>query len=234
MARGQPSGRVGGQGMVGTLLALSLAAPLLVLAAALATRSGAVSPDTGYDLLTMRVGWWLAIVGFVAALGAVVLALRNFRRLGLLALAAVVAGGGTLAVYVWHNGRQAAAPSEDISTDLVEIPGFGDLNDQRGGPGPRAAAGVEACPGARPLMKQIAPGSAAWALEQAGFTVRGAGVARADGVREGFWFGFDHDAVIRIRPGRTDIRVAARDDRPHGGDACRMASRISEALRTSR
>ncbi len=216
------------------LLALSLAAPLLVLAAALATRSGSVSPDTGYDLLAMRVGWWLAIVGVGAAVGAVVLAMRDFRRLGLLALAAVVASGGTLAVYVWHNGRQATAPSEDISTDLAEVPGFGDLRDERQGTGPRATAGVEVCPGALPIMKQIAPGSAAWALEQAGFTIRGAGVARADGSRESFWFGFDHDAVIRIRPGRTDIRVAARDDRTHGGDACRMASRISEALRTSR
>ena len=230
MARGQARG----EGAVLALLALSLAAPLLVLAAALATRSGSMSPDTGYDLLTMRIGWWLAIAGAVAALGAVVLAMRDFRRLGFLALVAVVAGGGTLAGFVWHNGRQATAPSEDISTDLAEIPGFGDLRVERQGQGPRATAGVEACPGALPIMKQIAPGSAAWALEQAGFTIRGAGVARADGSRETFWFGFDHDAVIRIRPGRTDIRVAARDDRTHGGAACRMASRISEALRTSR
>lgn len=230
MAREQ----VRGEGAVLALLALSLAAPLLVLAAALATRSGSLSPDTGYDLLTMRIGWWLAIAGAVAAFGAVVLAMRDFRRLGFLALAAVVAGGGTLAGFVWHNARQATAPSEDISTDLAEIPGFGDLRDERQGQGPRATAGVEVCPGALPIMKQIAPGSAAWALERAGFTIRGAGVARADGSRESFWFGFDHDAVIRIRPGRTDIRVAARDDRTHGGDACRMASRISEALRTSR
>ena len=223
-----------GEGAALALLALSLAAPLLVLAAALATRSGSLSPDTGYDLLTMQIGWWLAIAGAVAAFGAVVLAMRDFRRLGFLALAAVVAGGGTLAGFVWHNGRQATAPSEDISTDLVEIPGFGALRDERQGQGPRATAGVAVCPGALPIMKQIAPGSAAWALEQAGFTIRGAGVARADGSRESFWFGFDHDAVIRIRPGRTDIRVAARDDRTHGGDACRMASRISEALRTSR
>ena len=226
--------RARGQGAVGGLLALSLAAPLLVLASALGTRSGGLSPELGYDLMTMRVGWGLAIVGVVAALAAVVLALRDLRTLGLLALAAVVAGGGTLAVYVWHNARQADAPSEDISTDLTEIPGFGDLGDQRRGPGPRAAAGVEVCPGAQPVMQQIAPGSAAWALQRAGFTVRGAGVARADGSRESFWFGFAHDAVIRIRPGRTDIRVAARDDRPHGGDACRMATRISEALRTGR
>ncbi|WP_156389139.1 DUF1499 domain-containing protein [Brevundimonas sp. Root1423] len=221
--------RKGGQG-VAVLLALSLAAPLLVLVAALLTRAGGLSFETGYDLLTMKVGWWLSIAGVAAALGAVVLALRDVRRLGLMALAAVVAAGGTLGGFVWHNGRQASAPPEDISTDLAEIPGFGDLGDERGNRGPRATAGVEACPGALPVMKQIAPESAIWALEKAGFTLRGAGVARADGTREGFWFGFDHDAVIRIRPGRTDIRVAARDARSHGGDACELVSDISASL----
>lgn len=223
------SGRKGGRG-VAVLLALSLAAPLLVLVAALMTRAGALSLETGYDLLTMRVGWWLALAGAAAALGAVVLALRDIRRLGLMALAAVVAAGGTLGGFVWHNNRLAGAPSEDISTDLAEIPGFGDLGDERGNQGPRVTAGSDVCPGALPVMKQIAPESAIWALEKAGFTLRGAGVARADGSREGFWFGFDHDAVIRIRPGRTDIRVAARDGRSHGGDACRLATLISEAL----
>lgn len=224
------TGRKTGAGGVPVLLALSLAAPLLVLVAALGTRAGGMSPETGYDLLTMKIGWWLAIVGVVAALGAVVFALRDIRRLGFMALAAVVAAGGTLGGFVWHNGRQVGAPSEDISTDLAEIPGFGDLGDERGNQGPRVTAGVEACPGALPVMKQIAPESAIWALEKAGFTLRGAGVARADGTREGFWFGFDHDALIRIRPGRTDIRVAARDARSHGGDACKLVSTISAAL----
>ena len=82
-------------------------------------------------------------------------------------------------------------------------------------------------------MKQVAPQVAGWALQEAGFTVLGSGVARADGERDGFWFGFGHDAVIRIRPGRTDIRVAARDDRPHAGEACRLATRISELLHSN-
>src|SRR3546814_627413 len=102
--------RKGGQG-VAVLLALRLAAPLLVLGAALLTRAGALSLETGYDLLTMRIGWWLAIAGAVAAFGAVVLALRDIRRLGLMALAAVVAAGGTLGGFVWQSSRLAGAPS---------------------------------------------------------------------------------------------------------------------------
>ena len=214
---------------------LAIAAPLLVLVAALGTRVGAWPVEVGYDLLALRMAWYLSFLGAAAAVGALVLSFANFRKLGALALLAVVAAGVTLGGFVWQKARLAAGPVENISTDLVEVPGFGDLGDERGGrgPGPGPAAGPEACPGARPVMRQIAPTTAIYALEQAGFTLRGAGVGRADGTRTGFWFGVDHDAVIRIRPGRTDIRVAARDHRAHGGEACRMATAISETLRAA-
>lgn len=219
---------------VQALLAVSLLAPLLVLVAALGTRMGLMPPEIGYDLLTRKVGWWLAFVGAAAGVLAAVLAFRDVRRRGWLAAIALLAGLGTLGVYLWQTSRITAAPPEDVSTHLADIPGFGDM--PRGGPaqGPASIVGAESCPGALPVMTQIAPESAAWALQQAGFSVRGAGVARADGTHQGFWFGFRHDAVIRIRPGRTDIRVASRDDRSHAGAACHLATRISEALRSRR
>jgi hypothetical protein len=225
--------RTPGSGRVQALALLTIAAPALVLVAALGTRVGAWPVEIGYDLLTMRVGWFLAFLGAAAALGALVFAFGNFRKLGLMALAAGLVAGATLGGFFWQKARLSAGSIENVSTDLVEVPGFGDLGDERGGRGPGPAVGADACPGALPVMRQIAPTAAIYALEQAGFTLRGAGVARADGSQEGFWFGFDHDAVIRIRPGRTDIRVAARDHRPHGGEACRMATAISETLRAA-
>lgn len=225
--------RTPGAGRVQALAALAVAAPLLILVAALGTRVGAWSVETGYDLLTMRAAWFLSFIGAAAALGALALSFRSFGKLGGLAVAAVLVAGATLGGFVWQKGRIAAGPVENVSTDLVEVPGFGDLGDVRRGRGPGPAVGPEACPGALPAMRQIAPTAAIYALEQAGFTLRGAGVGRADGSREGFWFGVDHDAVIRIRPGRTDIRVAARDHRGHGGEACRMATAISETLRAA-
>jgi hypothetical protein len=227
------SRRTPGAGRVQALAALSVAAPVLVLVAALGTRLGAWPVGIGYDLLTLQVGWFLSFVGAAAALAGLVLAFGNFRKLGLLATAAGLIAGATLGGFIWQKGRLSAGPVENVSTDLTEVPGFGDLGDERGGQGPGPVVGAEACPGALPVMRQIAPTAAIYALEQAGFTLRGAGVARADGSREGFWFGFDHDAVIRIRPGRTDIRVAARDHRPHGGEACRTATAISETLRAA-
>jgi hypothetical protein len=228
MARRSP-----GAGRVQALALLTVAAPVLVLVAALGTRLGAWPVEIGYDLLTLQAGWILALLGAAAAVGALVLSFANFRKSGLTALAAVLVAGLTLGGFVWQKARLAAGPVENVSTDLTEVPGFGDLGEQRGGQGPGPAVGPEACPGALPVMRQIAPTAAIYALEQAGFTLRGAGVGRADGSREGFWFGFDHDAVIRIRPGRTDIRVAARDHRAHGGEACRMATAISETLRSA-
>lgn len=212
---------------------LAVAAPTLVLVAALGTRVGTWPVEVGYDLLTMRVGWFLAFLGLAAALGGFILSLGSFRALGPLAIAAVIVAGATLGGFIWHKARLAGGPAEHVSTDLVEIPGFGRLGAGRSGQGPGPAVGVEDCPGAQPVMRQVAPSVAGQALEKAGFTVHGEGVGRADGAREGFWFGFGHDAVVRIRPGRTDIRVAARDHRPHGGEACRLATIVSEALRSA-
>jgi len=221
-----------GVGRAQALVVAAAASPLLVLLAAISVRAGLFPLETGLSLLTLQVAWALSWLGAAAAVLAVVLALKDLRRLALFALAAVLIAGGTLAGFVWQKGRLAAGGPEHVSTDLEEIPGFGDLRERRRGPGPGPAVGSEACPGAQPVMRQIAPEVGLWALEEAGFRAHGAGVQRADGTHTGFWFGVTHDAVIRIRPGRTDIRVAARDPLPHGGEACRLATRISEALRS--
>lgn len=218
-----------GRGAVQALTALAVAAPLLVLVSIMGVRGGLLSFETAYDLLTLKVAWWLAFAGAAAGVLAVVVALRNFRQLGFVALGALAVGLATLGGFVWQKGRLAAGPVENVSTDLTEVPGFGDLRPDNMGQG--AAVGVEACPGALPVMTQVAPEGAAWAIQEAGFTLRRTGVSRADGTRSSTWYGFGYDVVMRIRPGRTDIRVAARDARPHGGEACRLVTRISASLR---
>ena len=223
-------GHRGGAGAYG-LVALTLAAPLFVFVAALGTRTGWWSFAFGHDLLAMRVGPVLAGVAALAALALLVMALRRRASL-VLALAAVAVSGATIGVYAWQTARIASGPPDDISTDMAEIPGFGDLDARRGAVDPIAAGGVEACAEAVPAMTQAAPQTAAWALQESGFSLQGGvGVAGAAGTHRGFWFGTVHDAVIRIRPGRTDVRVAARDGRPHGGEACRLAGQISRRLR---
>ncbi|GAA0869400.1 hypothetical protein GCM10009116_12360 [Brevundimonas basaltis] len=222
----------GGGGM--WLAAVVILAPVFVLIAALGTRTGLWSYGTGHDLLAMRVGAVLAAVGAVAAIALIVFALRR-RASATLAALAVAVSAATVGGYVWQVTRIMDGPPDDISTDTAEVPGFGALDARRGGPGPGRTGGVHDCPGAVPAMTQVAPASAVWALQEAGFSVQGGvTVARVAGTHRGFWFGTVHDAVVRIRPGRTDVRVAARDGRPHGGEACRLAARISENLRVVR
>lgn len=216
------------------LLAVVILAPVFVLVAALGTRTGLWSYATGHGLMAMRIGLGLAALGAVAALSLAVFALRR-RASPMLAALAVAVSAATIGVYAWQMTRITNGPPDDISTDMAEIPGFGALDDRRGGAGPGETGGTESCPGAVPAMTQVAPASAVWALQEAGFSLQGGvSVGRAAGTHRGFWFGTVHDAVIRIRPGRTDVRVAARDGRPHGGEACRLATQISENLRVVR
>lgn len=222
---------VKGRGAVQALTGLAAATPLLVMVAIVGVRGGLLSFGTGYDLLTLKVAWGLSFVSAGAGVLAAILSLRSFRTLGLVGLAALVLGVGSLGAFVWQKGRLAGGPVENVSTDLTEVPGFGDMRPDNMGQG--AAMGVEACHGALPVMTQIAPEGAVWAIQEAGFNLRRAGVSRVDGSRDSTWFGFGYDVVIRIRPGRTDIRVAAREGRPHGGEACRLVTAISAALRSN-
>lgn len=227
MARhgGAPKG--GGQ----RLAAAAFAAPLLVIVAALGARLGFWSYEIGHDVLAMRIGACVATLGLAAGVALLIVALRRRAPLWL-AVAALTVSAATLGGIAWQLYRADNGPPDDISTDTAEIPGFGPLDARRGGGGPTRTGGVDSCPGAVPAMTQVAPAAAAWALQESGFSLQGGvGVSRAAGTHTGFWFGVRHDAVIRIRPGRTDVRVAARDGRPHGGEACRLATAISERLR---
>lgn len=219
------------EGLVQGLTLFTLAAPALVLVAAFGTSLGFWGPSVGYDLLALKVAWGLAFVGVAVAVASGMLARGNLKRLGLYVVAGLVISVGAVGVFAWQKARLAEGLPEDVSTNPDDRPGFTDsVQAARGTGGPASAIGPEACPAAQPVMRQIAPQRAYEALQAAGFTARGAFVARADGDRTGFWFGFTHDAVVRIRPGRTDVRVAARDHRSHGGEACRLAGEISRTL----
>lgn len=209
--------------------AAACAAPVLVLVSALCTRIGIWDAALGYDLLTRRVAFGLSFLGLVAAGAAMVLAWR--RKAGWpIAGAALLIAVLTLAGFGWRNAQLGRDTVEDVSTDLVEIPGFGPLAAARGTAAPDRTVGVGACPGAVSVPTQSVPEAVVYVLQHEGVTVRRAGVTGVYGSREGFWFGFTDDVAVRIRPRRTDIRVAARDGRPHGGAACRLASRIAERL----
>ena len=212
-------------------LAVALAAPLLVFIAALGIRFGAFDLDFGLGLLTLRVAWVLAWAGAVAAVLAVVVALRAPKAAGPFAAAALLAAGAPLGVFLVHFARADSSAGFDVSTNPADPPGYSDqLGARRAAAGADAPAAVEGGCTVPAVPNQVAPGVAAYGLQANGFDVRGYGVGRADGSRSGFWFGRTHDAVVRIRPGRTDVRVTARQGRFDDGEACRLAREIVAAL----
>lgn len=226
-----------GVGLISLLFVL--AAPLLVFMAAVGTRLDVWDWTFGYTLLTMQIGLALATLGLIVALWRVTAA--GYGRLSKLSgFVSLMIAGATMAIFSAHirdtgltAWRGTGRPPFQATTDLADPPAFATrLADRRDADQAAPATrgyGFQSCD-AQSVPRQVAPGEAAWALEQAGFDVLGFGVGRADGTRQGFWFGFTYDATIRIRPGRTDVRVAAREARPDGLEACRLTRLIVSKL----
>lgn len=209
------------------LAALAAAPGVLIVAAIAATRFGGLDLSVSYDLLTWKVARGLAWVGLAGALVAVVLALRDIRGRGVYAAIALILSGATVGGFLWQQGQLSKDTPRDVSTNADEPPAFGQLADLHRH---SKVADAAACPSARAIPSQVLAQQASSALVDAGFPVTRATTFQVEGVHEGAWFGFAYDAVIRIRPGRTDIRVAARDGRPDGGATCRLAAKIADTL----
>ncbi len=210
------------------LLVTALLAPGLLLFASAGTRGELWSTDFGMGVLALTIGRILAYLGLAAALVACLLAFRERRLMGI-AGAALLIAGATIAGYMIQERRFTDAP-RDVTTDVNEPPAFA-----RGLAAERRLAGTDdshpqACAGLEPASTQVAPETAAWALEKAGFTVFGTSPFRVDGRKQSAWFGVTHDVTVRIRPGRTDVRVAGRDSLKIGDEACRLAKAVVAEL----
>lgn len=200
-------------------IGLTVLAPLIAFAAVLLTRNGIVPLAFGLDVLTLMVAWTVSVVALVFALVSLLLSLPQFRRLGLISVAIVAVSAAICAAFFVQGRAIGVGGPLDVSTDLAEPP---------------AIAGVTgapvACPGVAAVMRQVAPAEATAALQGAGFSITESQLFRSRGVRDGFWFGMGHEAHVRIRPGRTDVRVAARYDHTDGGQTCRVLKAVVDGL----
>lgn len=229
------AGKTGKDGGVRILTVAAGAAPLLVAIAIFGAQFGLLDKTFAFDVLTMTVGRYLALAGVGAAALAVVLALQDMKRRGLFAGVAVVLAGATLAGFLVQQARFGTGAPVDVSSNPADPPGFSRVIDsRRAEDGAMPVGQPRACAAAATLPTQVTPEVAAAALDQAGFTVIGRAAFRAEGVRKGYWFGLTHDAVIRIRPGQTDVRVTAREGVAQGGEACRLAAAIVTAMKSAR
>lgn len=224
-------------------LILTLLSPLTVFVALAGLKTGLWPIETAYDTLTMQAGLYLAGLGVLGAIIALIGGATAFRRSWLIAVAAVVVS----VVTVWLFVREVRTHSEvllnkadpdyragaGVSTDAADPVGFstGVMAERRAaGAAPlESGVGPNGCEIAH-LPTQSAPGAAGYALQEASFVIRDLGVNRANGVYTSVWFDRTYDAAVRIRPGRTDVRVTPRDAFHDSGTSCRLAKRILAEL----
>lgn len=219
MASGPRSRRKTGGRRVAVSVGLAVAAPLITFAAVLLERNGLVSPGFGLDVLTLQIAQVVAFAALGFAALSLVRSLSDFRRLGLISIAVLVVTAGIVGAFRWQASSIGVRGPLDVSTDLTEAPAV-----------PGAVGPPVTCAGMVAVPSQVTAGQATAALHAAGFAITEAQLFRSRGVRDGFWFGMEHEAVIRIRPGRTDVRVVARYDRADGGETCRIANQILAGL----
>ncbi|WP_309628489.1 DUF1499 domain-containing protein [Brevundimonas sp.] len=222
MASGPRSRLKGGMAKVRIAMGLAVLAPLITFAALLLTRNGIVSLDVGLDVLTLQVAQVVAWFALGFAVLSLAMSVQQFRRLGLISIAIVIVCAAVAAAFFVQSRSIAVAGPLDVSTDLTEPPAV-----------PGATGAPVACPGVQAVMTQVAPEKATDALQAAGFSVTESQLFRSRGVRDGFWFGMGHEAVVRIRPGRTDVRVVARYDHTDGGATCKVAAALVAALQAA-
>ena len=237
--------------------AVGVAAPLVVAFGAVGADIGWVSFETGFWLLALTVGWWLAIAGVALGLVAAVLNRSRLGRAwpwlaaGLLAPAATLAG-----LWLLQARLDAGPPVVETATDWTDPLTYSPaMMDRRGAALPVEASPViaaslaerrpawarwsgrpvsevnaDTCPGARTVPRLVESAEVITALEAEGVRVVGESPWRVEGFQESAFYGRVRDVVVRMEPGATDIRVTERVGDVDFGDTCDLAASIADRL----
>jgi len=200
-------------------LGVAFVAPVIVVLSAFAARVGLIPVETAVSLVTLGVARSVAFAAPAVILTVLWITRRDWRRAAKYAVPAFVVSALSLGLFQYHAVQLARSGPLDVSTNPGDSPV---LRLQAGLPG--------TCEGLAAVETQILPESAAWALQEQGFAITKAGLFEVEGTRQGFWFGRRYDAVVRIRPGRTDLRLATEGDRADGGAVCRQALGLAKLL----
>ncbi len=214
--------------VVGLLVLVVLAAPLTLVVSIYGTRLGMFDIATGYGKIGLGIVPLLSWIALGAGGLACLLLVRNRSvwplALGGLLVSVIMVGG------VLYQSRNLGEAPRDVTTNVEDPPVFaGRLAQDRRNNGV-ADQTPQSCEGLAAVDSQMAYESVAWALDKAGVTIMGASFFRVDGWTEGFFYGVRHDVTVRIRPGRTDVRVSARDTLPIGDQACELARDVVAAM----
>lgn len=230
MARREPGGWT-----TLALIAGVLSAPLVVFIAVFGVSFGLWGWFFALHQLTWGLAPWFLGLGTICAFVLLWRARSGglFRVLSALLGVAIVASGA----WLFHSNTRPYSlfegASRSVSTDPSDPPRFSPrLMGERAASGGAQEQDLEdaACPGVTSVPTQVLAEDATAALQRAGFTPVPSSLFRVEGTHTGLWFQIQHDATIRIRPGRTDVRVAVRQALIPDEEACRLLARVVEEL----
>lgn len=226
-------------------LALAVVSAGAVMLAGLGTRWGWWPFTTGFVVL--RYGFYGAVAALLLGIVAVVRTRPGSGRRGLVVAVLAVLGGGVVTgeLVRWLVRARSAPPIHDITTDMVDPPGFVAILPLRAqAPNPATYGGAEvaqqqqeAYPDVQPVILTEPP---ARALADAAAVAREMGwevvavdsaAGRLEATATTRWFGFKDDVVVRVRPVGEGSRVDARSvSRVGRGDVGTNARRVREFM----
>ncbi len=247
--------RKGGFAFAHLAFLIALVPLLFIVGAMMATHVGYLDVDTGFRLLTLRIGPKLAMAALaISAVSLLISLFKDHARYGLWALAAVILSGGVTAGYfVYERMLKQYPPIADVATDWDTPMTFSDKLIADRGPkampiedmprvprtqsmqwGGKTIAQINAvtCPGARSLPgKHVNEDAVADILTASHYTVFGRAPWRVEATYQDPFFGFKSDLVVRLDPKGVDVRSTGRDDLPDLGGNCRRVTDLISKIR---
>jgi len=239
-------------------LALTILVPLLFAFAAIGHKLGLIGLKTSFGLINLNLGPKLAMLGGLVGLIALVLAMLVTPRKGIaIAIVGLIVPGFIIGRLAGVKAKVDNLPFiHDVTTDTQDVPMFtAAIMDQRAkveGVNSADYAGKkdsrdkklvsvlqsQAFPEVRPLILEESPavifGKAETIAKQMGWNIATsdveAGIIEATDTT--FWYGFQDDVIIRIKPSEgggtvVDIRSLSRVG---GSDLGKNAARVTDFL----
>ncbi len=234
---------------------VSCLAGLYLLAVMMLTHLGYIPFSLGFRTLTLNAGSKVAMAALaISGMSLLISLFMAPGRYGKWALAAVVVSGGLMGgFYAYQRALKTFPPIADVATDWDRPLSFSEkMIEDRGRDalviedlprvprnesmdwGGRTIADINQsnCPGAKTIRdKVVTDEQIAKLLTQEHYVVFGRAPWRVEATYQDSFYGFRSDVVIRIDPGRIDIRSTGREDIPDLGGNCRRVTSLVEKIR---
>ncbi|MBW8881853.1 MAG: DUF1499 domain-containing protein [Asticcacaulis sp.] len=225
---------------------VSLVTPLFMLGVMMACHLGYLSYYLGFKTLTLGLAPKMALGAMaVAGLSLLISLFMAPARCGPWALAAILVTGAVLGGFYWYQmALKNNPPIADVATDWETPLTFSDKLIAERGPDARPVEDLprvprnesmewggktvpeinaDRCPAARSITKKegLTADQIADMLKANDYVVFGRSDWRVEATYQDNFYGFKSDVVVRLEPGRIDIRSVGRYPMPDLGGNCR-------------